>query len=87
MARAQIRTDAGAVLATRDIPDAAIPHIQNVFGGVTNAETSALALDFMLLALRRHVRLEEARLARVVQEPAVTNAGIAAEAALDGDWP
>ena len=40
MAKIQIRTDAGAIVASRDIPDGTLPKAQAIFGGATNQETA-----------------------------------------------
>ena len=62
MAKIQIRGDGtpGAILATRDIPDAAVTRLREIYGGATNQETAANVLRSIWKDFLRQQILQDA---------------------------
>lgn len=56
MAKLQVRTDAGALVASVDLPDASLAIAQEFFGGATAAETAAAVLGWLKGWLRMELR-------------------------------
>lgn len=77
----RVRNAANTLIATADIPDATVPRIAAVFG---NAQA---ALDWMLQALRAHVRESQVAAAREAQVSVVETAGATAREGFEIDWP
>ena len=85
--RLQVRTNANAVVATRDIPDPVLTYAQQVFGGATNAETAALFLEWVWRRARDHIKNEVVNAAAVAAEPQVAAAKTGAGTTFDTDVP
>ena len=62
MSKIQIRADGtpGAILATRDIPDAAVTRLVAIYGGATNQETAANVLRSIWKDFLRQQILQDA---------------------------
>lgn len=87
MARLQIRSDANALINEIPLPDAAIPRIRTVFGGVTNPETALAVLTWILSQVRAYVRESQVASARQSQIGIVEAAGTAARESFESEWP
>jgi len=55
MAKVQVRTDAGGLVAEVSVPDSALPIIQEVLGTTTAVETAQKILAYLKGNLRAHV--------------------------------
>ena len=78
MAKIQIRTDAGAIIDSRDIPDGVLPKARAIFGGATNQETAENVLrsiwkDYLRPLLRAY-EINQERIAQAADDQAAVDA-------------
>ena len=69
MAKLQIRTDANAIIISKNIPDPIITYAQEVFGGANATETANAVVGWLWGQLRAHVRNHVGAAAGFAQEP------------------